>query len=256
MRSLEYWDQRWSAAPLTAKHRFEASWPDDMARWLELRFIAKQLKRLYGFPDGSQTKPLAKILEIGCGPFTLSEDVEIKALLDACEYTGIDGSQWAIKEAQERSGHTFICADLAGRVEPDGQHYWPLTPADCIISRRTLQNLTPEERMPLWTLILSYPHGILVECSDAGLNSLNSIRALNNLPVLHPPEFNDYLGPIEESHLLQKATPVNFAGIYYLLTRGILNLKEFNTQYHYRAASLSHDCPTPANIAPLRGYYW
>lgn len=239
MRSSDYWENRWQA--LRGDSRYARSWPDSQARWLELRFIASQLQDLAP----------RSVLEIGCGPFTLAEDAEILngALAKKFTYRGLDSSPSAIAEARHLySGLRFEVCDIAAGV-------WGC-PEQCIISRRTLQNLTEKERQIALPGALSAEHGILIECTQYGLNKLNELRSTHALSPLRAPEFNSYLTPSEETLILKRAARVGFADIYYLLTRGIRDLKEFNTQYHFRAASLARDYPISTVIGPLQGFIW
>jgi len=241
MRSSDYWQQRWSEKGSI----FRQSWPDDQMRWLELRFIAKILKQL----------PLSLgVTEFGCGPFTLSEDQEILRLLSEGTYCGVDSSEAAIDRAKHiRADALFYHGDLA-----DPAFTGNFNPAAILICRRFLQNLTYDEREHILPLVLKFRHGIIIECCRSGLDTLNQLRVLSHLPELCEPEFNDYLSELEESFIVgKKGVQVDhFASLYYLLTRGAHQPKEFNTQYHFRASSLSRDFPTDVCFGPLKGFWW
>lgn len=239
MRSSDYWDQRWQE--MRGESRYSRSWPDSQARWLELRFIAAALAEL---------EPKS-VLEIGCGPFTLAEDAQILdwALKKKFTYRGLDSSASAIAEAKHAyPTFKFEVCDIAtgfGGSE------------ECIISRRTLQNLTEAERKEfLGWMIGAFQHGILIECTKHGLFRLNTLRLEHNLQPLVAPEFNCYLSSEEEQLILKRARRVHFADLYYLLTRGTQDLKTFDTQFHFRAASLCRDYPLSDVYGPLQGFIW
>src|SRR5262245_39547602 len=244
MRSSDYWQQRWSEKGSI----FRQSWPDDQMRWLELRFIAKILKQL----------PLSLgVTEFGCGPFTFSEDQEILRLIHESDviYCGIDSSLAAIDRAKHVYGPDaiFYHGDLA-----DPAFAGSFNQNVILLSRRFLQNLTREERKLILPICLQFKHGILIECCRSGFTTMNLIRGFSGLPRLEPPEFNNYLTDEEEALIRQRAGVEvdHFASLYYLLTRGVRQPKEFNTQYHFRASSLSRDFPTDVCFGPLKGFWW
>lgn len=240
----DYWESRWKDS-FGKSQIYAGSWPDGQARWLELRFIADQLKKL-------QPKTL---LEIGCGPFTLSEDVEITDIcLHQLKYFGVDSSESAIAKAKAAyRGLHFRASDIAIEklyTTVDGRDF------ECVLSRRTLQNLSVEQRKPVLPQVLAYPHGILIECTKMGLYALNTLRIAHHLSPLSAPQFNSYLDPDEVELILKTARPAHFADLYYLLTRGTQDLTEFNTQFHFRAASLCRDYPLQDIFGPLQGFVW
>lgn len=218
------------------------------------------------------------MVEIGCGPFTLEEDPELLALVrDRFIYHGIDGSPEAVHLATKLHPELrFSCLDLTYRppllaptstAAPRPAPGWleAVKPTDgqpwIILSRRTLQNLTPRERVEVLPEVLSASHGVLVESTQGGLKRLNALRAALKKDPLPLPEFNDYLGEVEERQIKRVGSAYNFMGPYYALTRAVLELDGFGTDLHDLSMALALACQmnesaVSAWCSPLKGFAW
>ena len=90
----------------------------------------------------------------------------------------------------------------------------------------------------------------------AGLHQLNTVRACFHLAPMPVPEFNYYLNDMEISNLVSKgAKRVCFSSGYYLLTRGVADLKKFNTLSHHHYLQIQDMMNLP-DFGPLMGYVW
>jgi len=241
----EHWDAKWKAG----RSKYYISWPDTQMRQLELDFIRLQLRHLAIANLG----PVQKLLEIGCGPYTLDEDALLHGLVkNAFEYSGMDNSPAAIAQAKiDQPSLQFykgdVIIDLPMLVQPA---------YGTILSRRCLQNIPPERRERLLDQVLSWSHGILVESCEAGLHQLNMVRACFNLAPMPVPEFNYYLNDMEVSNIVSKgAKRVCFSSGYYLLTRGVADLKKFNTLSHQHYLQIQDVLKLP-DFGPLMGFVW
>jgi len=226
--SLPYWDRRWSN-----DRTYEASWPDGFARSLELEYLKRHVPA-----TGS-------ILELGCGAFGLSESESLRNQLRG-RYTGIDGSPVALEQARTRAeryggGWEFMQQDLT-----EAAH---LPAADFVLTKRTLQNLTPAARKALWPALAAFPHGLLIEDFCLAREATNKDRARFARERLEIPEFNWPLDPAAEGARLPfETTP--FMGWFYALTRVFPNLPRCGFEAGYL---LSLEAIKSGTEQPFRG---
>ena len=248
MNSLEYWDRRWSA-----DGSFHASWPDTFARMLELNFIYKSIQKAEDRRFGSTADRLESVLELGCGPLSLDENVCLAFYIRERDFVGIDGSEAAVRVARARlPGAKFLVADLENL-----DLEWPK--ADLLICRRTLQNLAPAHRGRLLARLADYPNGVLIEGTLSGLQATNTVRADHGLGPLAAPEFNEYLCAAEETTILKLpgCRKVSFLDKYYEQTRGVRQLVGWNTENHLAAYEAQLAAPEVAEgLGPVQGFAW
>lgn len=198
--SLEYWNDRWAKAP----SNYASSWPDQYARALELLYLQQHLPKT------------GTIVEIGCGAFGLAEDPALAKSLHG-RYIGVDGSPVAIEAARSRfysKGLDFRQLDLTapGMIIPG---------ATRILSKRTLQNITPEARGPILKQVLKFQHGLLIEDCAWAREETNRLRAMLDRGPLAVPDYNYPLQLDELMYVWSSgASPSDaFMGYFYALTR-------------------------------------
>jgi SAM-dependent methyltransferase len=206
----DYWDIRWRQAA----SKYEASWKGDPhMRMLELDLIYRWLLTKLSTP---------KILEIGCGPYTLDEYPPLAAhLRDRARYMGIDNSTSAIEIAQSSAPEDFRFRVLpATTICAPTEELKDFSP-NMIICRRVLQNMEKEDRIDVIRSLCLFQHGIVLECTEDGLARCNYSRKHFNLEPIRSPQFNDYLSnseaiAIESTIMEPRAFPFSH---YYLRTR-------------------------------------
>lgn len=201
--SLPYWTERWGAHP----SEFDTSWPDAGCRRLELEYVKQVLQRI---PKDRM------VLEIGCGNFQLAEDPEIPELLKG-RYLGVDGCAIAVQAASDRRlpGLHFAQFDLTSPgldrlVDPRSTF---------LLSKRTIQNIEPTARIPLWREIVKFRGGLLIEDIKAFRDHLDACRHGAGRTPLGVPEFNWPIDMNEEIWKLPGLQFYAFMGYYYLITR-------------------------------------
>jgi len=147
------------------------------------------------------------------------------------------------------------CPEWLGIAQPGKGDPW------IVLSRRTLQNLTPEERFFVLKDVLQATHGVLVEAVKSGLARLNSLRGALILPVMTEPEFNYYLETYEERAIRKVAYTYGFMEPYYALTRGVVQPDGFGGKIHDLAEALTVECQMDESVitavcSPLKGFAW
>lgn len=201
--SLPYWDKRWGAHP----SEFETSWPDAGCRMLELQYVKQVLSDL---PKDRM------ILELGCGNFQLAEDPSIPELLKG-RYMGLDGCAVAVKAAQDRNlpGLHFAQYDL---TVPGLERF--VDPATTfILTKRTIQNIEPAARKPLWSTLGRFRGGLLIEDFIPFRRRTDDHRYDMGRRPLDIPEFNWPIDLNENLNLLHGIQFYAFMGYYYQVTR-------------------------------------
>lgn len=234
--NLQYWDKRWGEAP----NPYDGSWDDQYARALELMFISKK----WPYPRS--------MVELGCGPFTLDEWPGFSDQLNKMEsYLGLDGSPKAIEAATSRAVGTTRAFDVV-----DLNDALKLPQAELVLSRRCLQNLNPERRGRVIDLMSAYPAGIVLECTQDGLQRLNEGRnsRVPPLPPLPEPAFNKYLTSDEVSRLKETIPTLTIhypLSGYYFWSRVLRNTR--NDLYSFAQTLLHGGAGT---YGPLTAFVW
>lgn len=192
---------------------------DLIAVELERRAIAKHVK------DGM------RILDVGCGN---GETALRLAREHKIEIVGIDYAPYMIAAARANLARE---ACFEGCVRFDCQDVlafggWS-QPFDLIYTQRCLVNLGTWERQRFAIeRIVSWlkPGGsyLAVECCQDGLDGINELRAMVNLPAITPPWHNRYLRlsemadlawDLDQRKLVHWVHTDNYSGGYYLLSR-------------------------------------
>lgn len=242
-KGIEFWDRRWQTAASPA----EGSWEGDgVALSLEAEFIAAALKKTRG-----------GILDIGCGAGTLFDggraghSIEWEARQRG--YKGIDGSRQAIEQAMAR----FEGPRLKWEVADLDSGYVSILPSEecvTVVSRRTIQNLTPGRRLSVIESLLDFEHGIILEASLLGLEYTNSVRRIFGHPELTQPEFNSFLTEEEFKLLAGKKGAVRTWPLanYYGITRGVLNCRNLRAAAEACDGRPEPNCP----MGILSGIVW
>jgi hypothetical protein len=149
----------------------------------------------------------------------------LNSLLLGTGYVGVDGSRAAIQMARIRhpSGwYEEVDFESAAFSVEDYKSQ------ELFLSRRVLQNLSRPTREKIIGSLHQFKHGIVLEGTEAGLHSINSLRSLLKHEPLKRPAFNDYLTEEEEAGILAIPGCVRWTPLstYYAITRGLLNERE------------------------------
>lgn len=232
---IETWETRWLNSP----DKYRASWPDEYARDLELREVARHYASL---PETMEESKLSKawqtralpVLELGCGQNTIVEGGHCFFK----EYVGLDSSETAIEKAtyQAHNRPLFAYADL---TQPKMQRWVAgilKTRPHFLISRRFLINLTQKERKPLIELLTLAPHGILIETEAASMKQMNLARGKQGRAALQPQPHNFWLTSSEAETTIShtKAERRMFMSEYYYASR-IVDQKRYDTARNKKA---------------------
>ena len=221
--SLNYWSAQWAANPW----EFGTSWKDCYARLLELEFVRRQLSKVSG-----------RVLDMGCGNLQLAESQDLFWELAERGYLGVDGAPAAVEVATMRvSGMANMDVALEDFTRKEFGLAEYRDRFGVFLSKRVLQNLTPEERQKHWRQVLQFEHGILVEGTQEGMLNTSVCRTERGMGACTPPRFNYYLEP-EEVDMLKKnvgAEVVPFMAHYMFETRGRRDLRVWDSEVH-RAA--------------------
>ncbi len=133
-----------------------------------------------------------RVLDVGCGTGQLTR--EIAWHFPTCEVTGWDASLEMAQWANDHMGSVYIAywsVDIVSML-PMSYRWDTITTQRCIINcggwaqqQRAIRNI----------LALLVPGGqyIMCECSADGLASINSLRAMVDLPFIMQPAHNRYL---------------------------------------------------------------
>lgn len=210
---------------------YEASWNNDApARALELNWL---YHRLLIFQAGR------RVVEIGCGGYTLDEHHNLHRMIRAREYDGFDVSPAAIKGAQERY------PDLRFHVH-DCQDPTKLPEADFVICRRVLQNLP--WRQALLDYVLRQPHGVVFEGTYRGFRAYNKIFQ----QTAHPQEFNYPLDDTEARRLDERASERGMPLAQYYRVSRVLQVAP-----HQRVCALVESLNAQGpSVCPMEAWAW
>lgn len=185
MSSAAYWADRYENSPTD---KYNTSWPDRGMRALELFEIYRYLT--------TSCFPNARILELGCGMFTLDEFSEVVRVLEeirGLRYLGLDSSHEALMVAEAALDNTMIRGEVEQCDITDGVRmkkiYEDFRPTH-ILSRRVIQNLEPAEQLRLVAGIPDHCRGIFLEGTMRGAIGLDTYRHSCGLPPLPRPSFN------------------------------------------------------------------
>ena len=198
---------------------------------------------------------------MGCGPFTVAENPKLTEEIARRRYIGFDAVSEAIDEARKRQpDKSFEVRDLV--KNPAFQKEFLQIDTGIVLSRRFLQNLTPEERAGQAAALKSFRHGIVIESFKSPLAAVNASRARAGRSERATPAFNHYLEDSELETLFPRwARVTNFMGSYYFLTR-VLDLEGWETPIHRAAAELAlaqveaEDWGTDRKWSVVRGITW
>lgn len=187
----ELWNQR--AATLGEK----AGTQDLIAAELERRAISRYVK------DGM------RVLDVGCGTGETVLGLARQYRLDAW---GIDSAPEMIRVARDNAlvdgvGESVVGFQVAEVLTMNIPAYTGgRADFDLIVSQRLLINLSSwaEQRAAIERIISWLKPGglyLAVECSQDGLDGINELRAMVDLPEIKPPWHNIYLRDIEMDRL-------------------------------------------------------
>lgn len=260
-----YWEARgplaagvrgvWHDRPL---HSPTPETDDVIAKLLEMEAI------------GQYVKPGMDVLDLGCGAGTTLIDLCHKYDINAL---GIDSSkemvELAVKQRAEwyiRSGSVFtqpqfICMD-AREVE---QKLFSISTGayDIVITERLLVNIPAlEDRRNLVAMIgrMLKPTGLYLMCENSkqGLEQINQLRYIMDLPEIRPPSHNTYMDENEldsypEGVRLKEV--VNYSGMYYFLSRVVqaYHSKLTGEPIKYTAAINQAALSMPEGLCNMKG---
>lgn len=233
---IDGWEKRWAAK---APKLWVASWPDEHARDLELREVARHYAQVTGRASG--TAPLTgasgdgaalPVLELGCGAGTILEGGHCQF----SEYRGIDASKTALAATPNRGDWAWLQADLTQKRPLEAVREMLNARTHFLISRRFLINLTQKERKPLIGLLTLAPHGILIETEAASMKRMNLARGENGLQALPPQPHNFWLTSNEAATIIShtKGERRMFMSEYYYASR-IVDQKRYDTARNKKA---------------------
>ena len=200
-----FWDQQ------ALQHGISdlATAPDHYYRELEISHIKEHLPFA------------ARVLDVGCGngysTLAFAEHLPLSSFI-----IGIDYSEEMIAQAKTREHARYIKFEVADITKP-----LPYGKFDCIISERCLINLASwqEQQEAILRLRSHLAKGgrlILVENTLAGLNALNSLRAIFGLSPIEMRWHNNYLPEEIDDFLLDNFNVMhaeNIGNLYYIISR-------------------------------------
>ena len=132
-----------------------------------------------------------------------------------------------------------------------------------LLTKRTLQNLHPDERAKLWPTILRASHAVLIEGTTKALLETNKAKwkETGEENGCTPPAFNWYL-TYEECVMLWErgAEFYPFMAEYYLETRARRTLRTWDSPIHKEAYKIAlqdlHKGKFPGMYGPIVAIVW
>jgi len=246
MNSVGFWDNR-------ANLGIMAGTRDLIAKELEIRAIEKYIK------DGMT------ILDAGCGNGITAIELakKYKTLIH-----GIDNSPNMIKSANQLAKREAVNLKGQALFTVGDVNCLSLIPHfDLVYTERLIINLQdwPTQKQAIEKLGTSLvPNGyyLMCECSQDGLDRINSLRQQIGLPIITPPWHDRYLRDAEVNSIqgLHLESVEDFSSTYYFLSRVVnawLAVQENRvSDYNSPVNALALKLPSFGDLGQVKLWVW